>query len=109
MLPAALEAAGIPFETSGERIVPALGEAERTRLRAWWAARQRLGKPINCTRLIKASATFEGAAKYAAWKIERHTGMPVEVTRFRERFPLFAAPGVLWSLWRHQRQQRRDR
>ena len=62
-----------------------------------------MGKPMNFARLLKASATFEGAAKYAAWKIERHTGMPVEVTPFRERYPVLAAPGVLWSLWRHQR------
>ena len=108
LLPAALEAAGIPFELVGERIVPGLDEAGRTRLRKWWATRQALGRPINFTRLIKASATFEGAAKYAAWKIERHTGMPVEVTPFRERYPLFAAPGVLWSLWRHTRRQRAD-
>ena len=103
LLPAALEAAGVRFAMEGERISPALRADERARLLDWWRTRQRMGKPMNFARLLKASATFEGAAKYAAWKIERHTGMPVEVTPFRERYPVLAAPGVLWSLWRHQR------
>lgn len=58
-------------------------------------------------RLIKASTTFKGAARYAAWKIERHTGMAVPITPFRERFPLLAAPQVLWDLHRHRQRQRR--
>ena len=62
-----------------------------------------MGKPLNFARLAKASTTFEGAARYAAWKIERHTGMPVEVTPFREKHPVLAAPGVLWSLRKHRK------
>ncbi|MEM7688491.1 MAG: hypothetical protein AAF291_05675 [Pseudomonadota bacterium] len=105
LLPAALEAAGIAFTVQGERITPALSPRERENLLKWWKTRQRLGKPLNFTRLLKASTTFEGAAKYAAWKIERHTGMPVEVTPFRERCPVLAAPSVLFSLWRHKRKR----
>lgn len=105
LLPAALSAAGIAFETKGETIVPALSDAERGNLLNWWTKRQRMGKPMNFARLLKASTTFDGAAKYAAWKIERHTGMPVEVTPFRERYPVLAAPSVLWSLWRHKKKQ----
>lgn len=102
LLPAALSAAGVAFETDGERIMPAMSDRARDNLVRWWNKRQRLGKPMNVARLLKASATFDGAAKYAAWKIERHTGMAVEVTPFRERHPVLAAPGVLWSLWRHR-------
>ena len=58
------------------------------------------GKPLNLLRLAKASTTFDGAATYAAWKIERHTGVAIEVTPWRERHPLLAAPGVLWRVWR---------
>ena len=72
----------------------------------WWAKRRRMGKPLNLLRLVKASTTFEGAARYAAWKIERHTGLPLEVTPLNERFPLLAAPRVLWALWRHRRSQK---
>jgi hypothetical protein len=102
LLPLALEAGGIEFDTRGERIVPHLPRPERARILRWWRRRRRLGKPLNLARLVKASTTFEGAARYAAWKIERHTGMAVVVTPFRERYPLLAAPGVLWSLWRHR-------
>ena len=63
-----------------------------------------MGKPLNILRLVKASTTFDGAARYAAWKIERHTGVPVEVTPWRERHPVLAAPAVLFSVWRKQRQ-----
>ena len=60
-------------------------------------------KCINLTRLAKATTTFEGGMRYAAWKVERHTGLPVKVTPLREKFPLIAAPGVLWLLWKSRR------
>ncbi len=105
LLPLALEAAGIAPRTEGERLWPQLERKERSRIVAWWRRRRRMGKPLNFARLLKASTTFDGATRYAAWKIERHTGMPVEVTPFRERYPILAAPSVLWDLWRHRRKQ----
>ncbi|MEM1195736.1 MAG: hypothetical protein AAGH57_06505 [Pseudomonadota bacterium] len=106
LLPQALEAGNIPFASASDRITPRLSDDERARVLRWWKRRQRLGKPLNFARLLKASVTFDGAARYAAWKIERHTGMPVTVTPFRERYPLLAAPGVLWALWRHKSRRR---
>ncbi|MBT0668709.1 hypothetical protein HT136_10050 [Novosphingobium profundi] len=102
LLPLALVAQGIPFARGGPTgtIRPEIDKASRARTRAWWQRRQRLGKPYNVLRLIKASTTFDGAARYAAWKIERHTGVPVAVTPWRERHPVLAAPAVLWSVWR---------
>ena len=106
LLPLALEAGRIPPGLHGTILTPRLMPAERSRILGWWKRRQRLGKPLNLLRLIKASTTFEGAARYAAWKIERHTGMPVKLTPFRERYPLLAAPQVLWDLREHRRRQR---
>ncbi len=103
LLPVALDAAAIPFTRDGEVIHPVLPVAERSRLRSAWARRRRLGKPYNLVRLVRASTTFEGAARYAAWKVERHTGVPVPLTPWRERHPLLAAPGVLWRVWRARR------
>jgi hypothetical protein len=103
LLPLALDAACIAYRKDGERLAPSLSASERRRIIAWWKRRQRLGKAMNLTRLIKASTTFDGAARYAAWKIERHTGMPVEVTPFREKYPLLAAPGVLLALRKHRK------
>lgn len=100
LLPLALTAAGIGFDRNGETIAPRLDPAERARMLRWWRRRRLLGKPLNLLRLLRAATTFEGAARYAAWKLERHTGVPVEVTPWRERHPVLAAPGVLWSVWR---------
>ena len=107
LLPLALAAAGINPGVDGTSLTPHLPPAERARTLRWWKRRRRLGKPLNLLRLAKASTTFEGAARYAAWKIERHTGMPVKVTPFRERWPLLAAPQVLLDLRRHRRRQQR--
>ena len=73
---------------------------------AWWRRRQRVGKLLNFARLVRAAGTFEGAARYAAWKVERHTGVTVELTPWRERHPVLAAPGVLWRVWRERKAAR---
>ena len=103
LLPLAWEAAGIAFTREGELLSPQLTAHDRARTLAWWRLRARAGKPLNLLRLVKASSTFEGAARYAAWKIERHTGVPVEITPWREKHPVLAAPAVLWRVWRARR------
>ena len=103
LLPTALDAAGIAFAREGERLRPATTAAQRAGLRRAWALRRRLGKLYGLVRLVRASTTFEGAARYAAWKVERHTGVAVKLTPWTERHPVLAAPGVLWRVWRAQR------
>ena len=80
-----------------------LEPAERARLRKAWGPRKLMGKPLNVARLMKAAFTFQGAARYAAWKIQRHTGVDIEVTPWRERHPILAAPGVLLRVWKGRR------
>lgn len=103
LLPLALTAQGIDFGREGDAIRPDLHPTKRRSIRKWWKARQRLGKPLNLIRLVQASTTFEGAARYAAWKVERHTGVAVEVTPWREKHPILAAPAVLFKVWRSRR------
>ncbi|MET0272968.1 MAG: hypothetical protein ABW360_08260 [Phenylobacterium sp.] len=103
LLPLAWQAAKIKFEAVHGVLAPKLKPAERQRLLSAWRLRRALGRPLNIARLVKAAFTFEGAARYAAWKIERHTGLAVPVTPWRERHPILAAPGVLWRLWRARR------
>lgn len=76
---------------------------EREGLVKAWRLRRAFGKPLNVARLLKAAFTFQGAARYAAWKIQRHTGVAIEVTSWRERHPILAAPGVLLKVWRERR------
>ncbi|WP_126174453.1 hypothetical protein [Altericroceibacterium xinjiangense] len=103
LLPLALDGAGVSFTMDGETIRPHISDAERRAVRRWWGKRRRLGKWLNIRRLIRATRTFEGAARYGAWKVERHTGIPVRLTPWRERHPVLAAPGVLWRVWRARR------
>jgi hypothetical protein len=102
LLPLAWTAAGIPFAQHGDRFAPSLPAGERRRLLAQWRARRRAGKPLNLARLAKAAFTFDGAARYALWKIERHSGLALPLTPWRERHPILAAPGVLWQVWRRK-------
>lgn len=104
LLPEALAAAGIPFTSQGDAIRPTITKNERKRVLRWWRSRSRLGKALNIARLLRATRTFDGAGRYAAWKIERHTGVKVKVTPWRERHPVLAAPCVLWQVWRAKRQ-----
>lgn len=106
LLPLAWDAAGIAFDRNGVAISPRLSSRQRKTILAWWRTRARLGKPLNLLRLGKATTTFDGAADYAAWKLHRHTGITLEVTPFRSRYPLLAAPGALFELWRKRRAQR---
>lgn len=101
LLPAAWNAGGVTFDpVVGGKLAVRLGEGVRAALLRRWRRRQRLGRPLNIVRLVRAAFTFDGAARYAAWKIERHTGVVVPITPFRERHPVLAAPGVLWRVWR---------
>ncbi|MEO9461916.1 MAG: hypothetical protein ABJ242_04190 [Marinomonas sp.] len=102
LLSAAWEADGLSFAQSGDVLTPDLSAHARRDTLRWWAKRQRLGKMLNIARLLKATTTFEGAGRYAAWKIERHTGVPVKVTPWREKHPVLSAPSVLWQIWRHK-------
>lgn len=108
LLPLALDAAGIAYSREAvdgetDAIAPQLSLPQRRRILRWWRARQRMGKPVNLMRLLRATSTFDGAARYAAWKIERHTGVPIKITPWRERHPVLAAPGMLLSVWRTRR------
>ncbi len=81
----------------------AMADSERAGLKKAWGVRRLLGKPLNVARLMKAAFTFQGASRYAAWKIERHTGVEVEVTPWRERHPILSAPAVLLKVWKSRR------
>lgn len=97
LLPLAWQAGQVAFETVDGMLSPV-----KQGLPGWRLV-SLAGKPLNLARLAKAAFTFDGAARYAAWKIQRHTGVLIEVSAFAERFPLLAAPGA----WLHLRRQQR--
>jgi hypothetical protein len=50
---------------------------------------------LTVARLAKASFTFAGGVDYLAWKISRHSGVPIEVKPWQRRWPLLAAITLL--------------
>lgn len=103
LLPLAWASNGLGFRADGDVLTPDLRADERRRLAHAWTRRRRLGKPLNLARLVKAAGTFDGAARYGLWKVERHTGVKVPLTPWRERHPILAAPSVLFRVWRARR------
>jgi hypothetical protein len=101
LLPLAWQSAGLAFDvTDNGELRPALDADARLRLQQRWTRRELWGKPLNLLRLIKAAFTFDGAMDYVAWKIERHSGVRIEVKPWQRRFPLLAAPGLYLKLRR---------
>ncbi|MCX2560746.1 hypothetical protein OQ252_04925 [Acetobacter farinalis] len=92
--------ADVPYVAEGGEVRPLITPAEKTRAEQAWQVRRQSGRPLNILRLIKAAYTFTGGARYAAWKIERHSGIKVPLTPFAEKHPLLAAPPLVWWLWR---------
>ena len=65
-----------------------------------WSTRRWQGKLLSVARLLKAAFTFHGGADYAAWKIERHSGVKIEVTDWQRRHPVLASILMLPKLLR---------
>ncbi|BCA64049.1 hypothetical protein HMP09_3283 [Sphingomonas sp. HMP9] len=104
LLPLAWTADGIAYRDEAGTLKPDLPAARRRSLLRAWSRRRRAGKPLNVARLVRAAFTFEGAARYGIWKVERHTGIAVPLTPWREKHPILAAPGVFWRVWRARAQ-----
>lgn len=100
LLSLAWRAEGIRFDDRDGVLRPMLDFAHCRSLADAWLKRAAAGKFLNVARLVKAAFTFDGAARYGLWKIERHTGVRVALTPWRERHPVLAAPGVLWRVLR---------
>jgi len=100
LLPLAWAQENIAFAQEGEMLRPSFSPHLRVDALRAWRLRAALAKPLNLMRLIKAAFTFEGAADYAAWKIERHSGVKLELTPWQRQHPILASPPILWRLWR---------
>ncbi|SCY09130.1 hypothetical protein [Nitrosospira sp. Nsp13] len=74
--------------------------ADRRRAQWRWRLRRWQGTVLSVLRLTKAAFTFSDSISYAAWKIERHTGVRVEVTPMLRRHPVLWGFKVSWQLLR---------
>jgi hypothetical protein len=55
---------------------------------------------LSVARLVKAAFTFQDGAQYLLWKIERHSGVTIEVTPWQRRHPVLASSVLFWKLYR---------
>ena len=76
--------------------------SKRIRLasRLTWGVRCLLGKMLSVLRLLKGMTTFEGGVDYILWKIQRHSGIAVDVDARLRRHPLLAMWVLSWRLYR---------
>ncbi len=71
-----------------------------TKNRIAWTVRKVQGKMLSVLRLLKAAFTFQGGADYLIWKIERHSGVKIELTPAQRRHPIWAGLTTFWRLYR---------
>ncbi len=92
------------YHQTGEALLAALAAPQRVSAasRLDWGVRIVLGKLLSVGRLLKGLFTFDGALDYVAWKLERHTGVPVEITPAARRRPLLYLWPLVWRLWRQR-------
>jgi hypothetical protein len=69
-------------------------------VRIGWRVRSLQGKLLSIMRLVKGAFTFSGGLDYILWKIERHTGVTVEVPARLRRHPILALCVLSWRLYR---------
>ncbi len=76
--------------------------SDRTRRisRMEWMVRFWQGKLLSLLRLLKGALTFRSGIGYVLWKIERHSGVKIEVPPRLRRYPLLATCVIFWRLYR---------
>ena len=103
---AALARASLVVTTAGAaealRYRVQLPASARLRGQLGWAGRRGLGKFLSLLRLVKGLFTFQGGPDYVLWKVQRHSGVAVEVAPRARRHPLLAAWAVAWRLYRRR-------
>lgn len=92
----------VELEQQPSRLLYHVSIPQHTRMlsRLGWLLRRIQGKLLSLLRLMKSTFTFQGGIDYIAWKLERHTGVPIEVTPNMRRHPLLYSWGLVWRLYR---------
>ncbi len=72
----------------------------RTFYRQAWRVRFYQGKLLSAFRLMKGAFTFSGGVDYIQWKIERHTGVRVELSPKLKDRPVLAAIVLAYKIYR---------
>jgi hypothetical protein len=76
--------------------------AWRARARRAWRVRRPLAKTLAVAGLVKTPLTFDGWVDYALWKVERHSGVRIELSERQRRRPFLHAAPILVRLLRER-------
>ncbi|MBL0715261.1 MAG: hypothetical protein JJV98_16350 [Desulfosarcina sp.] len=96
----------IPYEVAIQkdgahcRYTPRIPSRRRFSARQIWRLRFLQGKILSILLLMKGAFPFSGGVGYIQWKIERHTGVRVEVPPRLQRFPIIAVGVLAWRTYR---------
>ncbi len=82
------------------RYTTAISDRSRRISRVDWMVRFWQGKLLSILRLLKGLLTFRGGVNYILWKIERQSGVKIEVPPRLKRYPLVATCVIFWRLYR---------
>ena len=90
----------LSLQADGRYHIGPITPLKRLSARIHWRLRRWQGRVLSVLRLSKATMTFRDCLDYAAWKIERHTGIKVEITPMLRRHPILWGYKVMWQLLR---------
>lgn len=97
---AAAALTGFNIQVQGQQLHCQIPAWRRLQARLAWPLRTVQGKLLSILRLGKACFTFTNAIDYGVWKLERHTGVAIEVSDKLRRYPLIFVWPLLWRLYR---------
>lgn len=101
---AAMRYSPLPVRRQGEGMdctyVADIGGMRRWLARVAWSLRKLQGRLLHVLRLVKGLFTFSGGVDYIVWKLERHSGVRVEVSDRVRKHPLIFGWGLAWHLYR---------
>jgi hypothetical protein len=86
----------------GDELEVEADPAWRASARRAWRVRRPLAKALAIAGLVKTPLTFDGWVDYAVWKVERHSGVRIELSDRQRRRPLLHAGPILVRLWRER-------
>ncbi|WAC08149.1 MAG: hypothetical protein OS130_02835 [Thermodesulfobacteriota bacterium] len=68
--------------------------------RLMWGLRRIQGKILSLLQLVKSLYTFQGGLDYVLWKIERHSGVRIQMDHRLRRVPVVGVVVLFWRLYR---------
>ncbi len=71
----------------------------RGMMRWRWRVSRLIARTLAIGRLLKTAFTFGDWVPYAIWKLERHTGEPIVLTKRQREHPLIFAWPVIWKVY----------